>query len=135
MQVKQWMCYALMCGSLMFSSTVTFSEQVSQPLSQLEYDQQIADNIKIVNDTKKVLDEADPASPIHPEDQKQALCKRITAYRNIFNLSHDHPKLESAMTMKYVSQAFLDRQKQSFQSSGMTEAYFCGETQSNFVRN
>jgi hypothetical protein len=112
------------------SNVITSTEQ----LSQQQYDEKIEAYISEVNETKLILDEAEPAS-IRADEQKQALCKRIRAYRNIFNLSEQNPSLDTATTMKYVAQAFLSRQKQSFESAGMTESYFCGAEKSDFVKS
>ena len=138
------LCFSILSSTIAFAQLHVSVDKKLQPepnaaisveqLSQQQYDQKIEIYISEVNETKKILDEAEPAS-IRADEQKQALCKRIRAYRNIFNLSEQNPNLDTATTMKYVAQAFLERQKQSFESAGMTESYFCGAEKTDFVKS
>ncbi|WP_347474231.1 hypothetical protein ABEF90_07150 [Acinetobacter thermotolerans] len=99
---------------------------VAESMTQEQYDQYIADQTRIVNETKAVLDEP------HTGEQKpsinaerQALCDRIQAYENILKASQENSQLNMASMMATIAQNFLDRQNQSLNSSGMTSGVFC----------
>lgn len=96
---------------------------MSAPLTQDAYDQKIAEYIAQVNQTKKILDDDQGATDL--KASKQALCQRIQAYQKIYDLSVENIHLDQAGTMKYVAQMFLERQKTSLKSSGMSETEFC----------
>ena len=90
-----------------------------------QYQQKLDQYIAIVNESKKILDE--PNTQFSATEQKQALCDRIQAYRGILDLTQNFPQQESAFMMKFVANSFLDRQKNSFDQSGMTEQVFCAK--------
>lgn len=87
------------------------------------FDEKLQAYIDVVNQTKTVLD--DPNATPTALEQKQALCMRIQAYKNIVQLSQDHLELNSARVMHQVAQTFLERQDQSFKASAMSEQIFC----------
>lgn len=90
------------------------------------FDLKLQQYIDVVNHTKTVLD--DPNATPTALEQKQALCRRIQAYKNIVQLSQDHLELNSARLMSQVAQTFLERQDQSFKASAMSEQVFCANT-------
>lgn len=104
-------------------SEINSTEAIAEHLTQEVYDQKIAEYIAQVNQTKKILD--DDQAQADAKMTKQALCQRIQAYKQIYQLSEQNIHLSQASTMKYVSQIFLDRQKTSLETSGMMESTFC----------
>lgn len=99
---------------------------VAESMIQEQYDQYIAEQTRIVNETKTVLDEphtAEQKPSINTE--RQALCDRIQAYQNILKASQENSQLNMASMMATIAQNFLDRQNQSMNSSGMTFGVFC----------
>lgn len=87
------------------------------------FDEKLQQYIDVVNHTKTVLD--DPNATPTALEQKQALCSRIQAYKNIVQLSQDHLELNSARLMHQVAEAYLERQHKSFNASAMNEQVFC----------
>ena len=87
------------------------------------FDEKLQAHIDVVNQTKTVLD--DPNATPTALEQKQALCMRIQAYKNIVQLSQDRLQLNSARVMDQVAQAYLERQHKSFNASAMNEQVFC----------
>ena len=111
----------MLCAGLMMCVSVLHAKG----LTQAEFDQQLAAYTQTVNHTKKVL-EGEHASQ-DAEVQKKAFCQRLAAYRGIAELAHQNPNLEQAYLMGVIANSYLDRQKQSMHSVGMTEQYFCGD--------
>lgn len=114
--------YGLQYGLMMlmvFSSSTLMAQQYSAE----EYNQKLNQYIAIVNSTKTVLD--NPEVHASAEEQKKALCQRIEAYKNIVKISQANAQYENAPVMKLISQSFLDKQKASFEHSGVNEASFC----------
>ena len=120
--------YCLIVGGLSLASTLYAVEYSTEKYSLEEYTRQIDQQIAIVNKTKLVLD--DPDAKSSALDQKNALCERIRAYRNIQTLSENHLHQENAVAMKMVSDLFLEKQQQSFAQVGMNESAFCGQPKS-----
>lgn len=87
------------------------------------FDLKLKEYIDVVNQTKMVLD--DPRATPSALEQRQALCLRIQAYKNIAKLSQDNLDLDSARLMNRVAQVFLERQEKSFNASAMSEQVFC----------
>ena len=116
--------YCLIVGGLSLASTLYAVEYSTEKYSLEEYTRQIDQQIAIVNQTKLLLDDSD-AKP-SALDQKNALCERISAYRNIQILSEKHLHHENAFAMKMVSDLFLEKQQKSFAQAGMNESAFCG---------
>lgn len=96
------------------------------------FDLKLQEYIDVVNQTKMVLD--NPKATPSALEQKQALCKRIQAYKNIAKLSQENLELDSAPIMNRVSQNFLDRQEKSFNASAMSEQVFCAKTTQKDVK-
>ena len=109
----------LMMGLLGMSTSFVWAAT----LSQAEFDQQLAAQTKIINQSKLIL-EGDPTKS-SVEQQKQAFCERLSAYRNIAKISRENPQLDQAYLMGVIAHRYLDRQQQSMQNTGMTEQYFC----------
>lgn len=118
--------YCLTVSGLSLATTLYAVEYSSEKYSLEEYTRHIDQQIAIVNQTKLVLD--DPEAKPSLLDQKNALCQRIEAYKNIQELSHKHLDYENAFGMKMVAELFLDQQQQSFARAGMNETAFCGNT-------
>jgi hypothetical protein len=76
-----------------------------------------------INSTKAILD--DPASTATGQQQTQAFCLRLNAYRQILEISQQNSALEMANLMRVASQHYLQQQQQSMQSSGLNESAFC----------
>ena len=70
-------------------NNIAFAEK----LSQADYDQFIAMQTKIVNETKHILD--DPDQNADAQSQRQAFCQRLTAYEEIQKVSEERWRLES----------------------------------------
>ena len=117
--------YCLMVGGLSLATTLYAVDYSSETYSLEEYTRQIDQQIAIVNQTKLILD--DPDAKSSALDQKNALCERIRAYRNIQTLSENHLHHENAFAMKMVSDLFLEKQQKSFAQAGMNESAFCGQ--------
>ena len=94
-------------------------------LTQAEFDQQLAVYTKVINDTKPILEGENSNKDV--ELQKQAFCQRLSAYHAIADLAQQNPSLQQAYLMGVIAHRYLDRQKQSMSSAGMTEQYFCGD--------
>lgn len=109
-------CTFFVCMQL---NNMAFAEK----LSQADYDQFIAMQTKIVNETKHILD--DPDQNADAQSQRQAFCQRLTAYEEIQKVSEENHELNMASTMAMIAKSFLDRQAQSMNNSGMTTAVFC----------
>ncbi|WP_180138312.1 hypothetical protein [Acinetobacter sp. YH12043] len=109
-------CTFFICMQL---NNMAFAEK----LSQADYDQFIAAQTKIVNETKHILDEPDQNADA--QSQRQAFCQRLTAYEEIQKVSEENQELNMAPTMAMIAKNFLDRQAQSMNNSGMTTAVFC----------
>ncbi|AMW78925.1 hypothetical protein AMD27_08570 [Acinetobacter sp. TGL-Y2] len=108
------LCILMCCSGLTWANTVHQNHAFDLKLQQY---------IDVVNHTKTVLD--DPNATPTALEQKQALCMRIQAYKNIVQLSQDNLDLDSARLMNQVAQVFLERQRTSFQDSGVNVAIFC----------
>ena len=93
-------------------------------LTQQQFDQKLDEYTEIVNQSKKVLDGEQKNTDA--EVQKKAFCSRLDAYENILRLSKENHQLENAYLMGVIAERYLSRQKQSMNSSGMTERFFCG---------
>ena len=96
--------------SLIQCNQTAFAEKLTQPA----YDQFIAEQTRIVNETKAILDQPNQEGDV--QKQRWAFCQRLTAYEEIHNM---------APIMAMVAKKFLDRQVQSMHNSGMTAAIFC----------
>jgi uncharacterized protein YeaC (DUF1315 family) len=96
---------------------------LAEKLPQADYDRFIAQQTKIVNETKQILDQPDSHAGTH--SQRQAFCQRLTAYQAIQNVSEENQELDLAPTMAMIARNFLERQSQSMNASGMTTAVFC----------
>ncbi|WP_086206577.1 hypothetical protein [Acinetobacter sp. ANC 4648] len=107
---------------MLVMSNLSYAELV-QTLSQDQYNQLLQQYTAQVNETKKILD--DPKVKFDAATQKQAFCTRLTAYQQIADMSKANITLESASIMLMAANSFLERQKQSFIDSGMTEQVFC----------
>ena len=116
--------YCLIVGGLSLASTLYAVEYSTEKYSLEEYTRQIDQQIAIVNQTKLILD--DPDTKLSALDQKNALCERIRAYKNIQIQSENHLHHENAFAMKMVSDLFLEKQQKSFAQAGMNESAFCG---------
>lgn len=108
------LCILMCCSGLTWANTVHQNHAFDLKLQQY---------IGVVNHTKTVLD--DPNATPTALEQKQALCSRIQAYKNIVQLSQDHLELNSARLMHQVAEAYLERQHKSFNASAMNEQVFC----------
>lgn len=102
----------------------TFAEQVTQKLTQDEYNQRIQEYTDQVNSTKHILDE-EIQTQQNAAQQRKAFCSRLEAYQAIAQISKENSQLETANMMLIIANNFLDRQKQSMQASGMTLEAFC----------
>lgn len=103
-------------------SNLSYAELV-QKLSQTQYDQRLQQYTVQINETKKVLD--DPSAKSDAATQKHAFCTRLKVYQQIADMSQANIKLGGANIMLMAANSFLERQKQSFTDSGMTEQVFC----------
>ncbi|MCL6238809.1 MULTISPECIES: hypothetical protein [Acinetobacter] len=99
------------------------NEAVTPQLTQTEYNAQIKAYTEQINSTKAILD--DPASTATVQQQTQAFCLRLNAYRQILEISQQNSALEMANLMRVASQHYLQQQQQSMQSSGLNESAFC----------
>ncbi len=99
---------------------------VAETMTQEQFDQYIAEQTRVVNDSKAILDEPHTASDKPSiSTERQVLCDRIQAYQNILKASQENSQLNMASMMAMVAQNYLDRQNQSMNSSGMTTSVFC----------
>ena len=99
---------------------------VAETMTQEQFDQYIAEQTRVVNETKAILDEPHTASDKPSiSTERQALCDRIQAYQNILKASQENSQLNMASIMAMVAQNYLDRQNQSLNSSGMPKSVFC----------
>lgn len=99
---------------------------VAKTMTQEQFDQYIAEQTRVVNESKAILDEPHTASDKpNISTERQALCDRIQAYQNILQASQENSQLSMASMMAMVAQNYLDRQNQSMNSSGMTTGVFC----------
>lgn len=94
-------------------------------LTQAQFNQALDEQTRVVNETKSILDGEQPSQDV--ELQKKAFCERLAAYREIAKLSRENPHLDQAYLMGVIANRYLDRQKQSMNSNGITEQYFCGQ--------
>ena len=115
-----------MKGCIFACCLFSMSFLVHAGLTQAEYDQQLDAYTKVVNESKKVLD---TGAQVDAATQKKAFCGRLDAYQNILRLSKENPNLENAYLMGVIAERYLSRQKQSMNSAGMTEGFFCGSPQ------
>ena len=113
-----------MKGSILAPFLLVMSTLGQAALTQQQFDQKLDEYTKIVNESKKVLDgeQKDPDAEV----QKKAFCGRLDAYENILRLSKENPQLEGAYLMGVIAERYLSRQKQSMNSAGMTDRFFCG---------
>ena len=99
---------------------------VAETMTQEQFDQYIAEQTRVVNESKAILDEPHTASDKpNISTERQALCDRIQAYQNILQASQENSQLNMASMMAMVAQNYLDRQNQSMNNSGMTTGVFC----------
>ena len=108
---------------VIFVSAQSFADQMTQKLTQDEYNRKIQEYTDQVNATKLILDE--PNTITNSKQQKQAFCSRLEAYRNISMISKENIQLDTANMMFVIANNFLERQKQSLEASGMTSEVFC----------
>ena len=104
-------------------SAQSFAEQMTQKLTQDEYNRKIQEYTDQVNATKLILDE--PNTITNSKQQKQAFCSRLEAYQKISMISKENIQLDTANMMFVIANNFLERQKQSLEASGMTKEVFC----------
>lgn len=104
-------------------SVQSFADQMTQKLTQDEYNRKIQEYTDQVNATKLILDEPDAVTDA--KQQKEAFCSRLEAYQNISMISKENIQLDTANMMFVIANNFLERQKQSFEASGMTSSVFC----------
>lgn len=114
---------ALLAILVIFGSAYSYADQMTQKLTQDEYNKKIQEYTDQVNATKLVLDE--PNSTTDAKQQKEAFCSRLEAYQNIALISKENIQLDTANMMFIIANNFLDRQKQSLEASGMTSDVFC----------
>ncbi|GAA5557531.1 hypothetical protein Asch01_02271 [Acinetobacter schindleri] len=99
---------------------------VAETMTQEQFDQYIAEQTRVVNESKAILDEPHTASDRpNISTERQVLCDRIQAYQNILKASQENSQLNMASMMAMVAQNYLDRQNKSMNSSGMTTGVFC----------
>lgn len=129
------------CAQIFFvisllSATLTFAQEnlkfKNQNLTQDQYNQLIDQFTNKVNATKKVLDESENADA---SAQKQAFCTRLYAYQQIADISKNNLNLDTANLMLIIANQFLERQKQSFVASGMTQEVFCAPVKVKLSEN
>lgn len=77
-------CTFFICMQL---NNMAFAEK----LSQADYDQFIAMQTKIVNETKHILDDLDQNADA--QSQRQAFCQRLTTYEEIQKVSEENHEL------------------------------------------
>ena len=119
-------------GFMGFCASLMMSVQAAK-LSQAEYDQFIEVQTNIVNETKPILDEANPE--VDATAQRDAFCARLTAYENIKKTSEENIELNMAAMMKIVADSFLSRQHDSLTQSGMTTQVFCGSIKQDIKKD
>lgn len=112
--------FSVFTASLLYANV---KEAVTPQLTQAEYNAQIQAYTEQINSTKAILD--DPASTATGQQQTQAFCLRLNAYRQILEISQQNSALEMANLMRVASQHYLQQQQQSVQSSGLNESAFC----------
>lgn len=108
---------------MIFGSVYSYADQITQKLTQDEYNKKIQEYTDQVNATKLILDE--PNSTTDAKQQKEAFCSRLEAYQKISMISKENIQLDTANMMFIIANNFLDRQKQSLEASGMTSDVFC----------
>ena len=108
---------------MIFGSVYSYADQITQKLTQDEYNNKIQEYTDQVNATKLILDE--PNSTTDAKQQKEAFCSRLEAYQKISMISKENIQLDTANMMFIIANNFLDRQKQSLEASGMTSDVFC----------
>ncbi|WP_296282400.1 hypothetical protein [uncultured Acinetobacter sp.] len=108
---------------VIFGSAYSYADQITQKLTQDEYNKKIQEYTDQVNATKLILDE--PNSTTDAKQQKEAFCSRLEAYQKISMISKENIQLDTANMMFIIANNFLDRQKQSLEASGMTSDVFC----------
>lgn len=108
---------------MIFGSAYSYADQMTQKLTQDEYNKKIQEYTDQVNATKLILDE--PNSTTDAKQQKEAFCSRLDAYQKIALISKENIQLDTANMMFIIANNFLDRQKQSLEASGMTSDVFC----------
>lgn len=108
---------------MIFGSVYSYADQITQKLTQDEYNKKIQEYTDQVNATKLILDE--PNSTTDAKQQKEAFCSRLAAYQKISMISKENIQLDTANMMFIIANNFLDRQKQSLEASGMTSDVFC----------
>lgn len=100
-------------------ASLTYAEQ----LTQVKYDALLSQYMKIIQDTKVVLDSDDTQATF--SEQNKAFCERIIAYQNIKRISEDNRQLENASTMLLAANYYLERQSKSLELDGFTRNSFC----------
>ena len=108
---------------MIFGSAYSYADQITQKLTQDEYNKKIQEYTDQVNATKLILDE--PNSTTDAKQQKEAFCSRLEAYQKISMISKENIQLDTANMMFIIANNFLVRQKQSLEASGMTSDVFC----------
>lgn len=99
---------------------------VAETMTQEQFDQYIAEQTRVVNESKAILDEPHTAlDRPNISTERQVLCDRIQAYQNILKASQENSQLNMASMMAMVAQNYLDRQNQSMNSFSMTTGVFC----------
>lgn len=117
------LAFAIFLG---FNGVFITNYAVAETMTQEQFDQYIAEQTRVVNESKAILDEPHTASDKPSiSTERQALCDRIQAYQNILQASKENSQLKMASMMAMVAQNYLDRQNQSMNSSGMTTGVFC----------
>ena len=114
--------YQIFC--MIVALSLSMSQAWAMALTQAEYNQQLAIQTKIVNQSKLVLEGENATQDV--QRQKKAFCERLNAYREIARISDENPELDQAYLMGIIAHRYLDQQKQSMGGNGITEQYFCG---------
>ena len=92
-------------------------------LSQNQYDELIDQYTTQILASKEIID--NPASTADNETKTKVFCQRLEAYEKIKSLSEENLNLDLAQQMLMASNLFLDKQKQSLLSSGVSDKFFC----------
>ncbi|OTG79734.1 hypothetical protein B9T33_11390 [Acinetobacter sp. ANC 5054] len=114
--------FTLLCSAAAIAHAETVQLSV-QKLSQAEYNQKIQQYTDQVNLSKTILDAE--GSSATAQEQTQAFCTRLNAYRQILKISQENATLEMANLMQFAAQHYLQQQQESLQSSGLNESAFC----------
>lgn len=95
----------------------------AQPLTQNEYDRLLAEQLEMIQYSKKYLD--DTTMVVSASEKMQMLCTRMQAYQEIEKISKENIQLMNAHAMLLASRYYLDRQYQSLSQGGLTASKFC----------